>query len=88
MSTHAFKDGIVYINVVIIYPWVVPKREYLLKLGWARSHESLMSFEKEIITKKKRGDLVDTLHVKIKTFNRMDCKQFRKHNNNYNTSSS
>ncbi len=64
---HAFKNGFVYINVEIVYPRVVPKIEDLLKLGWARSHELLMSFERKIVTKKGRGDLVNTLPIKIKT---------------------
>jgi len=60
------KNGIVYISVEIVYPWVVPKIEDLLKLRWVRNHKSLMSFEKKIITKKRRGDLVNTLPVIIK----------------------
>jgi hypothetical protein len=64
---HAFINGIVYINAEIVYPWIIPKIEDLLKLKWARNHESLMSFEKKIVTKKGKGDLVDTFPVRIKT---------------------
>jgi hypothetical protein len=64
---HAFKNGIIYINVEIVYPWIIPKIEDLFKRGWARSHELLMTFEKEIVTKKGRGDVVNTLPIRIKT---------------------
>jgi hypothetical protein len=87
MSMHAFKDGIVYISVEIIYPWIVPKREYLLKLGWVRSHESLMSFENEIVTKKVWVTWLIHSLLKSRHVNKMDTKQFKKHNNNYNTCS-
>lgn len=60
------KNGIIYISVEIVYPWIVPKIEDLLKLRWARNHKLLMSFERKIVTKKRRGDLVNTLLVIIK----------------------